>query len=209
MKTAPFIVLDGGEGAGKTTLLKRLKSHFGDTLVATREPGGSPEAEAIRAYIFAHPEFTPKEQFDLFWKARELHLRQTIIPAIESGKMVVCDRFDSSTFAYQLVEKGNMELEPDFWEKREQIVGTQAPDLYIYLDVDVETGLRRKHVQQQEGKEVLNHFDDASVEDQKRRQHGFLTFFQRVPHRVVDANRGIDEVYDDLVKILEEARAKF
>jgi len=200
MKKIPFIVLDGGEGAGKTTLLQRLKNHFGNRLVATREPGGSPKAEEIRTYIFAHPELTAREQFNKFWEARQSHLEETIRPALNAGIMVVCDRFDSSTFAYQIVEKLHPELIEDFWKYRREIIGETQPDLYVYLDVAVEVGLARKATQSDV---QLNHFDAADINDQKRRQEGFRDFFKHVPHQVIDANRSADEVYADLVTILE------
>jgi len=200
MKTQ-FIVLDGGEGAGKTSLIKKLKLHFGDKIVTTREPGGSPKAEKIREYIFAHPELTARQQFDKFWEAREVHIKETILPALETGKMVICDRFDSSTYAYQICEKKNRELIPNFWENRKRIVGETEPDLYIYMDVDVETGLARK--EGQEG-EVLNHFDHVAVEDQKRRQEGFREFFENVPHQIVDVNESADNVLKQIVAIVEK-----
>lgn len=200
MKKAPFFVLDGGEGAGKSTLLKRLKAHYGDRLVATREPGGCPRAEALRTEIFAHAEWSAQQQFDEFWRARAYHIEDTIRPALEAGKIVVCDRFDSSTFAYQIWEKKHPELIEDFWEKRRAIVGDNEPNLYIYMDVDVERGLARK--KSTDGIEIT-HFDVVDIEDQKRRQDGFKKFFGYVPHVIVDANKSEDEVFAELVGILE------
>ena len=80
-------------------------------------------------------------------------------------------------------------------------MGETEPDLYIYMDVDVETGLARK--EGQEG-EVLNHFDHVTVEDQKRRQEGFREFFENVPHQIVDVNESADNVLKQIVAIVEK-----
>jgi dTMP kinase len=200
MNKAPFIVIDGGEGAGKSTLILRLKQYFGQRVITTREPGGSPKAEEIRSYIFAHPELSPREVFDEFWAARKDHVIETIKPSLEKGLMVICDRFDSSTFAYQIYEKNHPELIDDFWKYRRDIVDEVAPNLYIYMDVDVETGLKRKLIQKDA---QLNYLDHASVEDQKRRQVGFREFFKHVTHTIVDANKTEDEVFQKVVTILE------
>jgi dTMP kinase len=205
MKKVPFFVIDGGDGAGKSTLIARLKKHFGDRLVATREPGGCPRAEAIRTEIFAHGEWSAQKQFDEFWRARGYHLEDTIQPALEAGRIVISDRFDSSTFAYQLWEKNHPELIESFWEKRREVVGSLEPQLYLYLDLDVETGLARKAQVAGKGGEVT-HFDMASVDAHKRRQEGYKTFFGYLPKdqvRIIDASRTADEVFDNVVKILE------
>lgn len=196
----PFFVLEGGEGAGKTTQIKRLKEYFGDRIVITREPGGSPTAEAIRTYIFAHPELTALEQFEKFWEARESHLKETIRPALEAGKIVVSDRFDSSTFAYQIRAKETPELVDAFWQYRKSILGDTVPSLYIYLDIDSKVGLARK-AKQKDGE--VTHFDQWELPLHERMREGFSEFFTHVPHQIIDAARSEDEVFVDLVDILE------
>src|SRR5690242_17210385 len=103
-----FVVVDGGEGAGKSTVVKRVVEHcqaHGRDIIATREPGGSPFAEKIRELILS-PDAKAADaevMFGLFWAARRSHLVETVFPALEEGTSVLCDRFDSSTWAYQIV----------------------------------------------------------------------------------------------------------
>ena len=205
MKKTPFFVIDGGDGAGKSTLITRLKKYFGERLVATREPGGCPRAEAIRAEIFAHAEWSTQQQFNEFWRARGYHIEDTIQPAIKAGKIVISDRFDSSTFAYQIWEKKHPELIESFWEQRREVIGKMEPQLYLYLNLDVETGLARKAQVAGKGGEVT-HFDMASVDAHKRRQEGYMTFFGYLPRDqtvIIDASQSEDKVFADVVKILE------
>jgi dTMP kinase len=199
---APFIVVDGPEGAGKSSLLLKIKAFFGERIIITREPGGSPSAEKIREYIFAHPELTALEQFDKFWEARQLHLKETIIPALSSGVGVISDRFDSSTFGYQIRAKQAPELEELFWKYRNDflVVPRLEPDLYVFLDLDIKIGLARKA---QQKNVQLNHFDNWPVDLHERMRKGFKEFFVHVPHVIIDASRPEDEVFNDFVAVLE------
>jgi len=202
-KKASFIVLDGGEGAGKSTQIQEIKKHFGDRIVITREPGGSLYAEEIRGLILGSEhagQANAKTHFALFWAARADHLKNTIIPALESGKHVVCDRFDSSTFAYQIFGQEAHELKDFFFSMRDFYLGDYKPDLYVLLDVDPETGLGRK--QNQTG-EVLNHFDERQISFHTRMREGLIEFFEHVPHKIVDARPEFDVVTKDLISVLE------
>jgi len=203
MKKGIFIVVDSGEGAGKTTQIKRAKDFFGDIVVLTREPGGSPYAEEIRNLILHSPsagQADAKTLFALFWAARADHMKNTIIPALKAGKMVICDRFDSSTFAYQIVAQGARDLEKFFWLAREFYLGEFAPDLYVYFDIDPVVGLARK---KQQSAEEQNHFEDRPMEFHTTLQKGFKEFMKGVPHRIIDANKPIDAVWNDFKAILE------
>src|SRR5579864_4280814 len=105
MEKGKFIVLEGGEGAGKSTQLRVIKEILGDDIVITREPGGSPYAEEIRNVILKSTnagQADAKTHFALFWAARADHMKNTVLPALNAGKHVISDRFDSSTFAYQI-----------------------------------------------------------------------------------------------------------
>jgi dTMP kinase len=205
MNKPQFIVIDGGDGAGKSTLIKRLKAHFGDAAVVTREPGGSPYAEEIRRVILNSPlasQADARTHFGLFWSARADHLKNTIRPALAAGKTVITDRFDSSTFAYQIYAQEAEELRDFFWEIREFFLDGTTPDLYIYLDVDVRTGLARKAGQDASEN---NHFDERKVDFHERMRKGLKEFLNHVPHEVVDANRTEDEVFRRVLAILERA----
>ncbi|MFA7252726.1 MAG: dTMP kinase [Candidatus Paceibacterota bacterium] len=204
MPRGKFIVLDSGEGAGKTLQLERVQKHFGDRVLVTREPGGSKYAEQIRELIL-HSVYAQhadaKTLFALFWASRADHLAKTIIPALEAGKTVITDRFDSSTYAYQIIAQGAGELKDLFWKVREVYLGEWKPDLYVYLDVDPAIGLARKSGQ---GPEELNHFEARQLEFHQRQRVGCKEFMTKVPHRVIDASKSIDGVWEDFRTVLEE-----
>jgi dTMP kinase len=208
MKKGKFIVIDSGEGSGKTTQIKKAQDFLGENVVLTREPGGSAYAEEIRHVILKSPnagQADAKTLFALFWAARADHLKNTIIPALEAGKTVICDRFDSSTFAYQIVAQGARELEKFFWQMREFYLGEVKPDLYVYFDIDPTVGLARKNKQ---GGEELTHFEARELEFHNRLREGFKEFMPHVPHEVIDAGQPIEVVWADFKKVLEKTLAK-
>ena len=141
-----FITFEGGEGTGKSTqaamLALRLES-IGLGIQLTREPGGSPGAEIIRHVILsgAAKPFGPEVEAMLFAAARDDHVRCTILPALRSGKWVICDRFADSTRVYQGI-LGQVDLRLIKGLERVS-VGDLAPDLTVILDVPVELGLDR------------------------------------------------------------------
>ena len=203
MKKGKFIVIEGGEGAGKSSQIKKLKEILGDDLVVTREPGGSPYAEEIREIILNSEnagQANAKTHFGLFWAARADHIKNTILPAIESGKHVVCDRFDSSTYGYQIFGQEHQELKEMFFQFRDFFLGNCKPDLYIYMQVDTETGLSRRT----EGNMEMNHFDKRKVDFHERMRKGYAEFFEKVPSITVDANPSFDEVTDNLLKEVQK-----
>lgn len=203
IKTGKFIVIDGGEGAGKSTQILKLKEFFGDKVIVTREPGGSPYATEIRKIILDSDnakQADARTHFGLFWAARADHLKNTIRPALVNGISVLCDRFDSSTFAYQVYGQQAEELPMFFWKMRKFYLNGTIPNLYIYMDVDVKTGLARKKTQ---GPEEINHFDERQVDFHERMREGMKEFFKHVPHcEVVDANLPEEVVFDNLVTLL-------
>ncbi len=208
MKKGLFLVVDSGEGAGKTTQIKRAQDHFGDLVMLTREPGGSPYAEEIRNLILKSPnadQADAKTLFALFWAARADHLKNTIVPALELGKVVICDRFDSSTFAYQIVAQGATELKEFFWQMRDFYLGGVRPDLYIYFDIDPKVGLVRKSRQ---GAEERNHFEDREITFHNSIKSGFKEFLSKVPHKVINAAWPVHEVWRDFRAAIEEEISK-
>ncbi len=208
MKKGLFIVVDSGEGAGKTSQLNKAKEIFGDDLVLTREPGGSPYAEEIRNLILKSPnaaQADAKTLFGLFWAARADHLKNTIRPALEAGKIVITDRFDSSTFAYQIIAQGATELKDFFWQVREFYLADLKPDLYIYFDIDPVIGLARKNTQ---GGEELNHFEARKIDFHNALRAGYKEFISHVPHAVIDASQPIEKVWEDFKNVLDQAFTK-
>lgn len=205
MKKGLFIVVDSGEGAGKTTQLERAQEFFGDSLVLTREPGGTPYAEEIRNLILKSPNASQadaKTLFALFWAARADHMKNKILPALQAGKTVISDRFDSSTFAYQIAAQGARDLEPLFWQIRKAFLADCTPDLYVYFDIDPVIGLARKNTQ---GGEELNHFEARKIEFHEKQREGCKEFMTHVPSVVIDASQSKEKVWEDFRGVLETA----
>jgi dTMP kinase len=196
-----FYVFDGPEGSGKSTILRRLKAEFGDKIVTTREPGGSPYGEDIRKVILGSPNAktaSAKTLATLFWAARCDHVEKLIAPAVENGEKVATDRFDSATFALEIYGYEAEELRKDFFHFRNFFIGDCKPDLYIFFDVDVQVALARKN----SGKQDLNHLDEKPIEFHERVREGFREFMKLVPSVTIDASRTEDEVYEEVVSIL-------
>ncbi len=143
-----FITFEGGEGSGKSTQAQRLAQRLSERdieVVLTREPGGSPFAEALRTLIL-DPETPPHSALSealLFYAARADHLEKTIRPALNAGRWVICDRFSDSTRVYQS-EAGGLPAEV-FDALEEMVVAPTAPDLTLILDMPAELGLSRAH----------------------------------------------------------------
>ncbi len=189
---ARFIVLEGGEGAGKSTQVQRLAAALrarGEDVVTTREPGGSPGAEAIRALLVSGSaeRWSPETEALLINAARADHLDRTIRPALAKGQWVICDRFADSTMAYQ---GHGMGLDCAWLEElRRRVVGGTEPGLTLIFDLPVEVGLGRA-VASQRYEKMGRAFHDtlrAAFQDIARTKDGR----RRV---VIDAGRDVDEV---------------
>jgi dTMP kinase len=194
MKKGKFIVIEGGDGAGKSTQIRMLKDYFGDLIVTTREPGGTEYAEAIRNLALKHPlagEADGKTQFMLMWGSRAEHMNHLVIPSLNSGKFVISDRFDSSTFAYNIFAQEENDAVDFFWKTREFILGENLPDLYIYLNVSPEVSRSRMS-----GRDEKNHFDDRDKTFHEKVKTGFFKFFEKAPHVIIDADGTPEEVFE-------------
>lgn len=139
-----FIVFEGGEGSGKSTASAAVAGRLraaGVTVVHTREPGGTRAGELVRGLL--HEELTPWAELFAFLVARAQLVEEVIRPALACGETVICDRFAPSTFAYQVHARG---LDGEKVRAANSIAtGGLEPDLVVYLDIDPEVGLRRKH----------------------------------------------------------------
>jgi len=192
-----FITFEGGEGTGKSTqaamLALRLES-LGLGVALTREPGGSPGAEIIRHVLLsgAAKPFGPEVEAMLFAAARDDHVQCTILPALDSGKWVICDRFADSTRVYQGI-LGHVDERLIKGLERVSI-GTLAPDLTVILDVPVELGLER--VKLRRGAAAPDRFEAENVEFHQKLRRAYLAIAAEEPARcvAVDASGTKEEV---------------
>ncbi len=207
MKKGKFIVIDGGEGSGKSTQLQFLKEKYPKALF-TREPGGSPYAEEIRAVILKSQFAVQADAFThlcLFFAARQDHMRNTVVPALRSGKTVISDRGDCSSFVYQLYGLEGIHLKDLFFSLRKQALGEFAPDLYVFFDISPEESIRRTTMRANLFGES-NHFDERKIEFHRRVREGYLEFAKLFPDKVkiIDASGSKEEVWKSFQKILDQ-----
>ena len=199
-----FITFEGGEGTGKSSHARDLAESLrkkGRIVVLSREPGGSPGAEDIRALLVtgATGRWSATAEILLNYAARESHLRETIRPALARGDLVLCDRFMDSTRAYQgFAGGGDMEL-IDALER--QIVGATRPELTLILDVDPELGLTRAKGRGASGED---RFEKKGLEFHRSLRQGFLTIAAKDPGRcrVIDSSRPYEVVASDIWRIV-------
>ncbi len=191
------MTFEGGEGAGKSTQIRRLAARLADSgydVVTTREPGGSPGAEAIRHILLsgAAESFGPAMEAILFAAARSDHVEQLIRPAVGRGRIVLCDRFVDSSRVYQGAE-GN--LDPAFMTGLERVsVAGMMPDLTLILDIDPAEGLRRASARR--GGAEADRFEKEGLGVHERRRAAFLAIAGQEPDRcvVVDASTDPESV---------------
>jgi len=198
-----FISFEGIDGSGKSTQARLLADHLrgtGRDVVLTREPGGSPGAEEIRALVLEGDgdRWSPETELLLFTAARRDHLERTIAPALEAGQIVICDRFADSTRLYQGLARADLRGLVD--QLHSLMIGRE-PDLTILIDMDPATGLGRA-LARGTGEERFESFGDSM--QQKIRQ-GFLDLAQEFSARfvTVDGNRQLDAVAADIRQIAE------
>lgn len=195
-----FITFEGIDGSGKSTQARLLAEYLQSTgreIVLTREPGGSPGSEEIRALVLqGDPDrWSAETEILLFTAARRDHLERTILPAIEAGKVVICDRFADSTRMYQGLSRGDLRGTVD--QLHSLMIGRE-PDLTILIDMDSDTGLSRALSRQG----VEERFETFGSELQAQMRAGFLSLAKEFADRfvVIDGARGIDDVSVDVRK---------
>jgi dTMP kinase len=200
-----FITFEGPEGSGKTTQIKRLAEHLrgrGCDVLTVREPGGTSISEQIRAVLHSlnNREMQPRTEILLYCAARAQLVGQVIRPHLQSGGVVLCDRYADSTLAYQgygrRLDLQTLRMILDF------ATGGLAPDLTLYLDIDVEAGLKRKKT----GGDEWNRMDDLEVEFYRRVRSGYLEMVEQDPARwvVVDAARSAETIAREIWERVEK-----
>jgi dTMP kinase len=202
-----FITFEGGEGAGKSTQVARLAETLrasGREVVTTREPGGSPGADQIRALLVQGEasRWDPISETLLVYAARRDHLRRTVWPALDRGAIVICDRFIDSTMAYQGFGRG---VGPELVDRVRQVaIGDFQPDLTLVLDLAVEAGLTR--ALSRGGAETR--FESFDADFHQRVRDGFLQIAAREPRCVViDANASVEAVASRIQQVVRERLA--
>jgi len=186
-----FITFEGGEGAGKSTQISTLADALrkdGHTVLVTREPGGSPGAEAVRHVLLsgAAEPFGANMEALLFAAARSDHVEQVIRPAVMRGEIVLSDRFMDSSRVYQGVTG---DLDPTFMQTLEAVaINGLVPDLTLILDLDPAEGLRRATARR--GKDSADRYEKETLAVHRRRRKAFLDIAKAEPARcvVVDAS---------------------
>lgn len=198
-----FITLEGPEGSGKTTQLPLLADWLeaqGRGVLCTREPGGTPIGERIRALLHdpAHTEMTARAEILLYSASRAQHVEEIIRPALTQGRIVLCDRYFDSTYAYQGYGRG-LSLK-DLETITQFATGGLTPDVTLYLDIEPEQGLRRR----KDGGEELNRLDREALAFHRRVRQGYLEMAAREPARwfIVEAGGSPEEVQEALRAVL-------
>ena len=207
-----LITFEGGEGAGKSTQSRKLKEYLeakGRSVVLTREPGGTPEAEKIRDLLVQRDggDWTPLAECLLFFAARQMHVETLIKPALAQGKIVICDRFTDSTRAYQSYGHG---FSLDTIEKLNDVaLDGFAPDLTLILDLPVELGLQRSFAQKEKsaGREATeDRFEKLDKAFHEKLRQGFLAIAASNPQRcrVIDATQTADQMFVSIEKVVAD-----
>ncbi|WP_122898315.1 dTMP kinase [Acinetobacter sp. B51(2017)] len=190
-----FISFEGTEGVGKSTLIRRIFETLqaqGQQVVLTREPGGTPMAEQIRALLLSvnHDEAMSNDtELLLMYAARAQHLAQVIVPALAAGKTVLCDRFTDASFAYQCAGRG---LSAEKLALLNQNFVSQMPNLTFWLDAPIEIGMSRARARGQ-----LDRFEQEKALFFEKVRSGYALLCQNEPNRIkrLDATQSADEVF--------------
>jgi len=203
-----FISFEGVEGVGKTTQCARLRKYLedqGKEVVLTREPGGTPLAESIREVVLDREDeaISSEAELLLMFAARAVHLTNKIVPALQRGAWVICDRFTDATVAYQGFGRGqSLEF---IQTLADNVQNSLWPDLTILLDAPIELGLERVAKRGES-----NRFETEKLEFFSKVRDGYLHLVKNNPERIhhIDAVQSIDTVTSDIVKLINNKLLK-
>jgi dTMP kinase len=205
-----FVTFEGGEGTGKSTQIRLLADRLrrkGIDVLVTREPGGSPGAEAVRHVLLsgAAEEYGTRMEALLFAAARNDHVEEVIRPALQSGAVVLCDRFIDSSRVYQGIT-GN--LEPSFMQNLERVaINGVVPDCTIILDLPAVAGLQRAKLRAEAESvaQAPDRFEKEELDTHEKRREAFLDIADEEPLRcrVIDASGDADVIAAKVYSIVE------
>ncbi|MEJ5033910.1 dTMP kinase [Acinetobacter sp. MYb177] len=197
-----FISFEGTEGVGKTTLIRKIYEHLeqqGQSVVLTREPGGTPMAEQIRSLLLSvnHEESMSNDtELLLMYAARAQHLQQVIVPALTEYKTVLCDRFTDASFAYQCAGRG---LSQSKLQLLNENFVSHMPDITFWLDAPIETGMSRARE-----RGALDRFEQEKVTFFEKVRAGYQQLWEQYPERVkrLDATQSPEQVFVQALQYL-------
>lgn len=201
MKKGFFITLEGADGCGKTTqsqLVREYLEEKGYDVISTREPGAKGLGVKIRELLLHYDgDVAPMCEAFLFLADRAQHISQLVKPAVDSGKIVLCDRHTDSTIAYQGYGRGKDIKELSYLNNL--ATGEIKPDLTLVFDVSTEVSQTRVGAEK-------DRMESAGLEFHKKVRYGYLEIAKSEPERVkvVDANNSIDQVFEDTKKIIDD-----
>lgn len=206
-----FITLEGGEGCGKSTqskLLATALNKLGIDALTTKEPGGTPDGAVLRNLLVTGD----KDRFDamtecmLYFADRRIHLTQVIWPALEKNQWVISDRYADSTEAYQYYGYDKRISREVLSELYKMAAGDFKPDLTIILDMDPKRGMERSFAKAENMAVKELRFESKSLEFHNNLRKGFQEIALREPERcvVIDADRSVEEVHENIMKIVKE-----
>jgi dTMP kinase len=204
-----FITLEGIDGTGKSTQLRLLVDYLrkhGWQVRATREPGGTHLGERIRAILLASStaRLAPLAELALMYAARAQHLEEVVRPALAQGKIVVSDRYNDASFAYQGFGR---KLAVRTVQAFDRIVcGHTQPDLTIILDLNPQTALARARGRESRRKSKRGRFESQGIEFHKRVRAGYQAIARKEPRRVkvVRADRSVAQVQEEIRSLVDE-----
>ncbi len=204
MSRGKFITFEGCDGCGKSTQLKLLIEYLTENKIEhifTREPGGGKISEQIREILLngKNAEMTDECEALLYAAARAQHLRDKVEPALAAGKIVVCDRYVDSSFAYQAYARG---LGVDFIEKINAFaLEKYLPDCTVFFDLSPKDAFARK-----QGADENDRLEQAGIAFHDKVYEGYKTLAEKYPERiaVIDASRSPKEIAAEVIKTLKE-----
>jgi dTMP kinase len=207
LKHGRFLSFEGIEGCGKTTQIAILSEYLSKRSIpftVTREPGGTAVGEGIRKILLNSEtiHLTAASELLLFYASRSQNIAEKILPSLERGETVICDRFFHASMAYQGYGRG---IPLEFIEKLTDLVcGTNRPEITLLLDIDPEIGLHRARARNEQRANNEGRFEMEDIAFYTKIRNGYLELAARDPEhvKVIPANRGIEEIHRDVIRIL-------
>lgn len=204
-----FITFEGGDGSGKTTLIDKVLENLslrGFKVIKTREPGGTKLSEEVRTLVLKNTDYevSPYAELCLYLAARAQHIKEVIRPSLDQGKIVLCDRFNDSTIAYQGYGRN---LDVDKVESFCAFVTENLkPDLTFYLNIDPKVAIKRAKKPIDNLQKGYDRIENEKISFHEKIREAFLTLSEKEPDRfiIIDASKTKEEVLKTALEALEK-----